>query len=652
MNIKRQSDAQRYNSKIVVPIWQYLLLILVLTTLSINTLPNLFSEKRTLAIPLEMGAFSKAKTDNKGLALASDSEFITRAVSLNAKQLKSWLSAQQLEFEEIKVTSDEILIGSANIEALNSIADKLKSLLGENYQYEIVSSNNRPAWLSQLAAEPIKLGLDLSGGVLFVLDVDLELALKKRMELIKSHILSTLIELKKKPTKVSLVPGEQSRSAVLVQSSDSKINQYLVDTIIQDYPNLNVEYGQNGWVTFYYRTQGLVIFNNEIMNQSITTLRSRIEHLGITEAATQRQGSHRIRIELPGVKDPEKAKRIIGATATLEFYQVEQHGNRRIELQTGEFLKVNSIPIFTGDNIRNARAGFDEMGIPLVNLALDKTGGDQMLKYSGKNIGQQMLTVLTEYTTDKNGTKKAEAEVISNATILAQLGSRFSITNLESRHQAQELALLLRAGSLNAPIEIEKQQTIGATLGQDNITNGFLALILGVSITLFFMLAWYRKLGVIANVALVFNLTCLIGLMSLLPGVILTLPGIAGLVLTVGMAVDTNVIIFERIKEERARGLSLPKAVEQGYKNATASILDANLTTLITAMVLYSIGYGAVKGFAVTLGLGIVTSMFTGIFFSGVLTKTLYLRSESRKESKNDLKRRAVNTKLEEFNHE
>ena len=652
MNIKRKSSAQGTGFKNRVPIWQYLLLVLVLTTLSINALPNLFTDETTLTIPLSENSFQEVKVDSHKLSEKSGQEFLVGTDVLSAQHLESWLSSQEMDFEQIKVTSEKISISSSNVDDLNRVAERFKSILGKDYQFDIVTSSNRPTWLSQVGSEPLKLGLDLSGGVLFVLDVDLELALNKRLELIRSSILSTLIERKERPTKVKLLSGELSKPVVVVQSSDNKVNQFLVDRLAQDYPNLTAKYEQNGWVTFYYHEQGLRTFNNEIMEQSITTLRSRIEQLGITEAATQRQGNHRIRVELPGIKDPEQARKIIGATATLEFYQVQQRGNKRIKLQSGEHVSVNSIPIFTGESIRNARAGFDEMGVPLVNLALDKAGGERMLKYSSKNIGQQMLTVLTEYVTDGNGVKKVNAKVISNATILAQLGSRFSITNLESRHQAQELALLLRAGSLNAPIEIVKEQTIGATLGKDNIKNGFLALVLGVSITLFFMLAWYRKLGIIANVALLFNLTCLIGLMSLLPGVVLTLPGIAGLVLTVGMAVDTNVIIFERIKEERARGLSLVNAIEQGYKNATASIMDANLTTLITAMVLYSIGYGAIKGFAVTLGLGIVTSMFTGIFFSGVLTKTLYLTSELKKEPSRKPKPARINANLKELNHE
>ncbi len=652
MNIKRNTGAQHTSYKMRVPIWQYLLLVLIFTTLTINALPNLFSENSTLTIPINEHSFQALKLEPNRPSDRANSKFSIGAEGVSAQQIKSWLLSQQLDFDDIKVTTKKISISSSEPEELNRIADKFKVILGENYHFNIASTHSGPEWLSQIGVERLKLGLDLSGGVLFVLNVDLDLALNKRMELIKSTILSTLIERKAKPTKVKLVDKKQFSPRVVVQSGDSQINQYLIDTISQDFPNLKVEYQSNGSLGFYYSEQGLSAFNNEIMNQSITTLRSRIEHLGITEAATQRQGSHRIRVELPGVKDPEQAKRIIGATATLEFYQVQQSGNKRIKLENGESVKVNSIPIFTGDNIRNARAGFDEMGIPLVNLALDKIGGDKMLKYSSKNIGQQMLTVLTEYITDEDGNKKANPQVISNATILAQLGSRFSITNLESRHQAQELALLLRAGSLNAPIEIEKQQTIGATLGKDNISNGFLALILGVAMTLFFMLVWYKKLGAIANIALLFNLTCLIGLMSLLPGVVLTLPGIAGLVLTVGMAVDTNVIIFERIKEEHARGLNLPNAIERGYKNATATILDANLTTLITAMVLYSIGYGAIKGFAVTLGLGIVTSMFTGIFFSGVLTKTLYLKSELKKQSKNKRNQPLEKISSEGLSHE
>jgi preprotein translocase subunit SecD len=365
-------------------------------------------------------------------------------------------------------------------------------------------------------------------------------------------------------------------------------------------------------------------FHQQIMAQAISTLRGRIEELGITEAVTQREGKNRIRVELPGVKDPELAKRIIGATASLDFYELAHNGTvgaKSFKDQSGRRLRVAPKAIFSGSNIENADAGRDEMGMALVNLSLDSLGGKKMSAFSRDNIGNPMVTVFSEYHKNSVNELLKSSKVISVATIQSQLGNRFSITNMANPQAASDLALLLRAGSLDAPITIVQQRTIQASLGQENVNNGIMALVIGVAITLVFMGLWYRKLGMIANVSLVLNLVCLLGLMALLPNVVLTLPGIAGLVLTVGMAVDTNVLIFERIKEQRQLGRSNFLAIEAGYRQAFATVLDANITTMITALILLSIGYGPVKGFAMTLSLGILTSMFTGVFVSHVLTQ-------------------------------
>jgi preprotein translocase subunit SecD len=269
-----------------------------------------------------------------------------------------------------------------------------------------------------------------------------------------------------------------------------------------------------------------------------------------------------------------------------------------------------------------------------VNLTLDAAGGDKMFRFSSENVGEPIITVYSEYYKNAAGETVKSSEVINVATIQMALGSRFSITNMSSPQKAQELALLLRAGSLDAPVTITKEQTINATLGKTNIDNGLAALVLGIALTLAFMVIWYRRLGIIANCALLLNLVCLLGLMSLLPGAVLTLPGIAGLVLTVGMAVDTNVLIFERIREELKRGRSPLTAVDLGYKNALTTILDSNITTLLCALILFSIGYGPVKGFAITLGLGILTSMFTGLYVSKGLTQLFYRGFRKRLQHK------------------
>ena len=422
--------------------------------------------------------------------------------------------------------------------------------------------------------------------------------------------------------------------SVKIADTENKINLHflshqaasvksVVNELQQRLPGVTYSSSGDRDGTLVFSEQSITTFHHEIMAQALTTLRGRIEELGITEAVTQRQGQNRIRIELPGVKDPEQAKRIIGATASLDFYEMAQSGTVGIKTFTdenGRRLRLAPKPIFTGSNIENATSGRDEMGVALVNLALDGIGGKKMSEFSKDNIGNPMVTIFSEYHKNSSDEMVKSSKVISVATIQSQLGNRFSITNLDSPQAASDLALLLRAGSLDAPITIVQQRTIQASLGQENVSNGIMALAIGLGITLLFMGLWYRKLGLIANTSLVLNLICLLGLMALLPNVVLTLPGIAGLVLTVGMAVDTNVLIFERIKEERKRGRSNFLAIETGYKEAFATILDANVTTMITALILLSIGYGPVKGFAMTLSLGILTSMFTGVFVAHVLT--------------------------------
>jgi preprotein translocase subunit SecD len=326
------------------------------------------------------------------------------------------------------------------------------------------------------------------------------------------------------------------------------------------------------------------------------------------------------------VQDPTEAKRIIGATASLGFYQLKEIGGQTFNMQSGGTIKLDPVPIFTGDHINNANIGRDDWGKPLVQLSLDGQGGDAMSAFSKANIGKPMATVYSEYSQNAKGEVVKKSEVINVANIAQYLSSRFSITNMKSQQAAADLALLLRAGSLTAPVTIVHEQTIGPSLGSENISNGLAALMLGMGITLAFMALWYRRLGLIATVALILNLTALVGLMSLLPGVVLTLPGIAGLVLTIGMAVDTNVIIFERIKEERRQGRAPYQAIQEGYKQAANTIFDANITTMITALILYGIGYGPVKGFAITLAPGLLTSVFTGVYVSKILSQTLYLK--------------------------
>lgn len=498
----------------------------------------------------------------------------------------------------------------------------LTKAFGDTYSVTSSIDNNAPEWLILLDGKPIKLGLDLSGGVLFVLDVDTDRALSDRLKSIGLAVKSLAIEKRIRSTKVSQ-PNSYSLVIDFPSSKKENINEIL-NTITKAYPELTQTTLDENQISLSYSAKEQVKFRQETMQQTLKTMRGRIEELGITEAVTQKQGKNRIRIELPGVHNSDEAKRIIGATATLDFYQMadlsKAAGILHMVDENGRKLKMNSQVVFSGSNIKNARSGQDDMGSPLVNLTLDGVGGKKMSAFSKKNVGKPMVTVFSEFYRNANDEMIKNSKVINVATIQQHLGSQFSITNMSSPQAAQELVLLLRAGSLTAPVTIVKQRTIEPTLGVENIDNGIKALTIGITFTLVFMAVWYRTLGFIANIALALNLVSLLGLMSLLPGAVLTLPGIAGLVLTVGMAVDTNVLIFERIKEELRRGRSVIPAIEAGYSNAFTTILDANITTMITGIILYSIGYGPVKGFALILCLGILTSMFTGVFVSKALT--------------------------------
>ncbi|MGK0517190.1 MAG: preprotein translocase subunit SecD [Gammaproteobacteria bacterium] len=583
----------------------YIAMLIVLVLLAISALPNLYPNKSWLHV--------------------SNSPHSEMQSLPSTKTLVTFLNNQGLEVEQglDKQSTINVLLNEPTKSAQAQAAIKAQY---PNTQVKIVEHATSPTWLQNFGLSPIKLGLDLNGGVLFVLDVDLDKAVDE--QLVSAYQQAKSIIIKQKAHGVKAQQTQHGFEINALPNATDKLTP-VIEELQSRFANFAVVTSNNGSVKtakFSYSEQGRSSFDKEVMGQTLTTLRSRIEELGITEAVTQQQGKHRIRIELPGVQDPTEAKRIIGATASLGFYQLKEIGGQTFNMQSGGKIKLDPVPIFTGDHINNANIGRDDWGKPLVQLSLDGQGGDAMSAFSKANIGKPMATVYSEYSQNAKGEVVKKSEVINVANIAQHLSSRFSITNMKSQQAAADLALLLRAGSLTAPVTIVHEQTIGPSLGSENISNGLAALMLGMGITLAFMALWYRRLGLIANVALILNLTSLVGLMSLLPGVVLTLPGIAGLVLTIGMAVDTNVIIFERIKEERRQGRAPYQAIQEGYKQAANTIFDANITTMITALILYGIGYGPVKGFAITLALGLLTSVFTGVYVSKILSQTLYLK--------------------------
>ena len=503
----------------------------------------------------------------------------------------------------------------------------IQAEMGGEYIVALNLAPTTPDWLSSLGGTPMKLGLDLSGGVHFLLEVDLDSALAVRLEgdlgEIKAALRDERIRYRSLELKGNQIIG-QFRDADQIAKTMTIVRTNFRELQPQSAP------GQNPLSMVLDLSEAATnTLEDNAIKQNLTSLRNRVNELGVSEPLVSRQGKNRIVVELPGVQDTAEAKRIIGKTANLEFRLESQgRGGESFEFRTpggqGPNALLEKKAVITGENVTDARASFDENGRPQVNITLDSSGGWQMGHATRDNIGRRLGVLFIEYKTklEKSVSDTGEVEitpipfvekhVISLATVQAQLGKQFRITGLDGQRESSELALLLRAGALAAPMYIVEERTIGPSLGADNIALGVKSVTVGMAFVLLFMVVIYRAFGLAANVALGMNLLLLVAFMSLL-GATLTLPGIAGIVLTVGMAVDANVLIFSRIREERREGTSVQGAISAGYDRAFVSILDANITTLIVALILFLIGSGPVQGFAVTLSIGILTSMFTSI---------------------------------------
>ena len=503
----------------------------------------------------------------------------------------------------------------------------IQAEMGGDYIVALNLAPTTPDWLVGLGGKPMKLGLDLRGGVHFLLEVDLDSALATRLEADMQNIKAELREERIRYGSFAL-KGRQ----IVGQFRDQEQIDRATALIRTNYRDLQPQSGQGqSELTLVLNLSEVATreIENNAIKQNLTSLRNRVNELGVSEPLVSRQGKNRIVVELPGVQDTAEAKRIIGKTANLEFrLEAEGRSGETFDFRTpsgqGPNARLETKAVITGENVTDARASFDENGRPQVNIDLDAKGGWQMGYATRDNIGRALGVLFIEYKTkleksiDENGevvitpVPFVEKSIISLATIRGQLGTSFRITGLDSQRESSELALLLRAGALAAPMYIVEERTIGPSLGAENIRLGVQSVTLGMALVLLFMLVIYKGFGVFANIALATNLLLLVAFMSLL-GATLTLPGIAGIVLTVGMAVDANVLIFSRIREELAAGSSIQGAISAGYDRAFVSILDANITTLIVAIILFLIGSGPVKGFAVTLSIGILTSMFTSI---------------------------------------
>jgi preprotein translocase subunit SecD len=589
------------------------------------SLPNLFGQKPVLELRFTQG---------DGQALQ--------------QRVEQLLNQATIAFDktEIDAKNNDLRLFFPDTDQQLKAADLLRPiLLPENINVTLNFYSQVPKWLAALGAKPLNLGLDLRGGVHFLLEVDFAAALKQLQDRTLGDVRSYLRDENLRYTLITL-----DKTGVLqVRFSDTTLRDTAFEKIKAHYRDLTWEKNnQDGFWLYGTLTETAIESERKsIMEQNTLTLRNRVNELGVAEPLVQQQGATRIVVELPGIQDPARAKEILGATATLEFrlvhgqpadWQEASRGRvpvvaRLYKDRNGEPILLNRQVIVTGDNITNASSGIeDKSGSAAVFINLDGAGARRMGEVTKDNIGNLMAVVFIENKIDYvniNGevqkrTRRVE-EVINVATIRDRLDRRFQISGLSNSEEARDLALLLRAGSLKAPMEIVEERTIGPSLGQENIERGLLALLSGFVLVLLFMIIRYKLFGLYANLALLTNILFLIALLSLLQAT-LTLPGIAGIVLTLGMAVDANVLIFQRIREEIANGNSPQASIHVGYTNALSTILDANITTLIAAVVLFSFGAGPIKGFAITLSLGILTSMFTAIIVSRVLVNATFGR--------------------------
>lgn len=600
------------------PVWIYVLLIIALIVGLIYALPNLYGEDPAVQITGARGAAATEQT---------------------LVQVRDGLQQRNIPIKSMLLEEGSILIRFASTDIQLKAREAITDLLPANAF--VVALNLAPAtprWLQMLAATPMKLGLDLRGGVHFLLEVDIGTALSKLQEQNSDNIRSDLREGGIAYTSIS----KATEYGVEVRFPDGTARNEAMRYLAPRHRDLVLSNRDSNALRIVFSDQRLREAREYAVAQNITILRNRVNQLGVAEPLVQRQGNDRIVVELPGIQDTARAKEILGATATLEFRlqntqaDVDAALKNRLSADSevkytreGQPVVLYKRVILTGDHIRDATFSMDEYGQPQVSIALDSAGGSKMANFTKDSVGKSMATLFVEY---KEGDKQdnghrlmqKQEEVINVATIRDRLGSSFRITGISSPNEARQLALLLRAGALIAPIQIVEERTIGPSMGQQNIDQGLQACLWGLITSIIFMLVWYKKFGAIATTALVANLILIVGIMSLLPGATLTMPGIAGIVLTLAVAVDANVLINERIKEELRNGRTVQQAIHEGYKGAFSSIVDANLTTLITAIILYGVGTGSIKGFAITTAIGVGTSMFTAIVGTRAIVNLLY----------------------------
>jgi preprotein translocase subunit SecD len=615
------------------PLWKNLLVILVVALGVVYAAPNVFGEIPAVQI-------SATRTTQVDAALAT--------------RLERVLAEGGIAHRGITRGERDLVVRFDDPESQLKARDLIQRQLGDGYTVALNLLPATPAWLRALGARPMYLGLDLRGGVHFLLEVDTRAVLRKAEESFADDMRRILREGRIRYLSVRRLEG----GGIEARFREAAERARALEPLRRELPELvfsesAATTGGEFLLIGRLKPEALAQKKRFALEQNITALSNRVNELGVAEPIIQQQGEDRIVVQLPGVQDTAKAKEILGRTATLEFMLVdEEHdlaaalagqvppGSKLYKMRDGRPILLKNRVIYSGDNIVDAAPGFDSVsGRPIVSITLDARGAAINQRVTGENVGKRMAAVYIEIRTepqfdeqgrpvlDERGNpvrvSRRIEEVITAPVIRSQLGKRFQIEGLDSVEEATELALLLRAGSLSAPVYIAEERTVGPSLGADNIDQGVKAALLGAALVLAFMAIYYRVFGLIADLALIVNLVLLLAIMSLLQAT-LTLPGIAGIVLTLGMAVDANVLIFERIREELRNGNSPQASIHAGFERAWATILDSNLTTLIAALVLFNFGTGPVKGFAVTLSIGILTSMFTAVLFTRAVINALY----------------------------
>jgi preprotein translocase subunit SecD len=604
------------------PLWKNLLVIGVLLVGILYALPNLFPQNPSIEVTAARGAQVTAATSG---------------------EIEDALKKADVKYKAVeKLAGDKLLVRFATAGEQLRGQEAIQGTLSDHYNSALTLAPDLPGFLRALGIQPMFLGLDLRGGIYVLIDVDMEAAVDQALERYTGDIRTLL-----RNEKVRYLGVTSDRGRVRVSFRDAAQRDEAAKLIGKEFPELVVDSGEDDKAFFVKVTMSpaeKASVEKFALQQNITTLRNRVNALGVAEPIIQQQGDRRIVVQLPGVQDPARLKEILGATATLEYrlvdteHSVQDAVEGRVPPSSKLYYDREKRPVLllrrvivTGDQITDASAGFDQRsGQPAVFVSLDSQGARRMRNVTTDNVGKPMAVVFIENRTVTRmvGGKPVKErvrseEVISVANILEPFGRRFQTTGLDSSNEAHNLALLLRAGALAAPIEIVEERTIGPSLGQANIDQGFESVVIGFLVVVVFMGVYYRVFGLVADLVLLVNLVLIVAILSLLQAT-LTLPGIAGIVLTVGMAVDANVLIYERIREEIRNGNTPQASIHAGYDKALSTIVDANITTLIAAVVLFSFGTGAVKGFAVTLFIGILTSMFTAIMGSRAIVNLLY----------------------------